>query len=153
MKNVSIVWGKSDGETLVSAFDKALAKAGIHNFNLVPLSSIIPPNVKVIEVGRYDSSKRNTGDIVYVVISSHSCDKIGTQISTGLAWVQAKEGGLIIESNGQFDISTCRKELEIGLKEMMSTRDWDWNTNIRRKVLSHTVKRVGSIVIAAVYDF
>ena len=34
---IAIVWGKSEGKTLLSAFDWALFEAGIHNFNLIPL--------------------------------------------------------------------------------------------------------------------
>jgi len=36
---IKIVWGKSEGKTLLSSFDKALLKAVIHNFNLIPSSS------------------------------------------------------------------------------------------------------------------
>jgi len=41
---IDIVWGESEGKTLLSAFDRALLNAGIHNFNLISLNSVIPPN-------------------------------------------------------------------------------------------------------------
>jgi arginine decarboxylase len=37
---IHIVWGEGEGKTTVSAFDKALAMAGIHNYNLIYLSKI-----------------------------------------------------------------------------------------------------------------
>jgi len=68
---INIVWGKSEGKTLISSFDKALIEAGIHNFNLIPLSSVIPQGATVRDVGTYKFF-HNIGDILYVVISSFS---------------------------------------------------------------------------------
>ncbi len=50
---IDIVWGGSEGKTLLSAFDRALLNAGIHNFNLIPLSSVIPPQSVIHETGTY----------------------------------------------------------------------------------------------------
>ena len=97
---IKIVWGESEGKTLLSSFDKALVKAGIHNFNLIPLSSVIPPEATVIEVGTYKSSHK-IGDVLYVVIASFGSDKSDVQISAGLGWVKTEEGGLFFESKGE----------------------------------------------------
>lgn len=40
------VKGSSEGYTPLNAFDGALIEAGVGNFNLVKMSSIIPPNCK-----------------------------------------------------------------------------------------------------------
>ncbi len=48
---IDIVWGESEGKTLLSAFDRALLNAGIHNFNLIPLNSVIPPQSVIHERG------------------------------------------------------------------------------------------------------
>jgi arginine decarboxylase len=103
---IDIVWGKSEGKTLLSAFDKALNKAGIHNFNLIPLSSVIPKNSIVEEVGKAYLSKE-IGDILYVVSASFSSRKPNAVISAGLGWVQAEQGGLFIESKGEFSQEEC----------------------------------------------
>ncbi len=147
---IKIVWGKSEGETLISSFDKSLLKAGIHNFNLIYLSSIIPQKAVVTEVGTYKSNHK-IGDILHVVISTISSDKAGAQITAGLGWVKTAEGGLLFESNGQFSPEKCSQEIEKGLTEMMSARGWQGE--IKMKVISHRVKKKANITVAAVYDF
>jgi len=147
---INIVWGKSEGKTLISSFDKALIEAGIHNFNLIPLSSVIPQGATVRDVGTYKFF-HNIGDILYVVISSFSSDKSNTQISAGLGWVQTKEGGLFIESKGEYSRKECEEEISRGLKEMMSARGW--KGEIKMRVVSHKVREIANVTVAAAYDF
>jgi len=147
---IRIVWGKSEGKTLISSFDKALIKAGIHNFNLISLSSVIPQDAAVLEVGTYESFHK-IGDILYVVISSFSSNKPNAQISAGLGWVQTKEGGLLFESRGEFSHKKCEEEISRGLSEMLSARGW--KGEIKMKVVSHKVREMANVTVAAVYDF
>jgi len=143
---IKIVWGKSEGKTLISSFDKALFKAGIHNFNLIYLSSVIPQEAVVREVGTYKSD-RKIGDILHVVISTIGSNTAGVQISAG----KTEEGGLLFESSGQFSPEECREEIKKGLTEMMSARGW--HGEIKMKVISHNIKKMANITVAAVYDF
>ena len=147
---IDIVWGMSEGKTLISAFDKAISKAGIHNFNLIPLSSVIPPKSVVNEIGTLKSVNR-IGDILYVVISSFSSKKSNTLISSGLGWVQTQEGGLFFESKGEFGQKECEEEIVIGLREMMEARGW--SGEIKMKVLSHKIREIANVTVAAVYNF
>jgi arginine decarboxylase len=147
---IKIVWGKSEGKTLLSSFDKALLEAGIHNFNLIPLSSVIPKEAMVFEVGTYKSSHK-IGDILYVVISSFSSNKSDVQISAGLGWVKTEEGGLFFESKGEFNRQECEEEIRRGLSEMMSARSW--RGEIKMKVVSHKVRGIANVTVAAVYNF
>jgi arginine decarboxylase len=145
---IDIVWGKSEGKTLLSAFDKALDKAGIHNFNLIPLSSVIPKNSSVDEVGKAHLSKE-IGDILYVVIASFGCKKANAVISAGLGWVQTEQGGLFIESIGEFSQEDCEEEIRVGLTEMLEARGW--HGEIRMKAISHRVEEIANVTVAAVY--
>jgi arginine decarboxylase len=149
---IHIVWGSGEGKTEISAFDKALEKAGIHNFNLIQLSSVIPPETRIIERGRYRNSKSSVGDKIYVVLSTIISKQTGKEISAGLGWVQSKEGGIFFEYAGEFPVSICKETIEIGLNEMMSIRKWDWDDSIKLKVISHKVRKIGCCMIAAVYD-
>jgi arginine decarboxylase len=146
---INIVWGRSEGKTLLSAFDKALAKAGIHNFNLIPLSSIIPKNSIVEEVGKVHLSNE-IGDILHVVIASFSSKKPNAIISAGLGWVQTEQGGLFIESKGEFSQEECESEIRIGLSEMLDARGWDGE--IKMKVISHRIEEIANVTVAAVYN-
>ena len=47
--------GIGKGETALSAFDAALKQAGVYNYNLICLSSIIPPGAIVKEVEYYNA--------------------------------------------------------------------------------------------------
>ena len=147
---IDIVWGKSEGKTPLSAFDRALVKAGIHNFNLIPLSSVIPPQSVIHEAGTYTSSDR-VGEILYVVISSLSSHKSNVLISAGLGWVLTQEGGLLIESKGEFSREECEEEIRVGLTEMMEAREW--SGEIKMKVITHKVKEMANVTVAAVYNF
>jgi len=145
---IDIVWGKSEGKTLLSAFDKALNKAGIHNFNLIPLSSVIPKNSIVEEVGKAHLSKK-IGDILYVVSASFSSKKPNAVISAGLGWVQTEQGGLFIESKGEFSQEDCEEEIRVGLTEMLEARGW--HGEIKMKAISHRVEEIANVTVAAVY--
>ena len=147
---IDIVWGESEGKTLLSAFDRALLNAGIHNFNLIPLSSVIPPQSVIHETGTYTSSDR-VGEILYVVISSLSSHKSNALISAGLGWVLTQEGGLLIESKGEFSREECEEEIMVGLTEMMEVREW--SGEIKMKVITHKVKEIANVTVAAVYNF
>lgn len=145
---IDIVWGKSEGKTLLSAFDKALVTADIHNFNLIPLSSVIPKNAIVEEVGKAHLSKE-IGDILHVVIASFGCKKSNAIISAGLGWVQTEQGGLFIELAGEFSQEQCEEEIRVGLSEMLEVRGW--NGEIKMKVISHRVEEIANVTVAAVY--
>jgi len=145
---IDIVWGKSEGKTLLSAFDKALNKAGIHNFNLISLSSVIPKNSIVEEVGKAHLFNE-IGDILHVVIASFSSKKPSAIISAGLGWVQTEQGGLFIESKGEFSQEECEAEIRVGLSEMLEVRGW--SGEIKMKVISHRVEEIANVTVAAVY--
>jgi arginine decarboxylase len=145
---IDIVWGKSEGKTVLSAFDKALFQAGIHNLNLLQLSSVIPQNAVVEEVGKTDPQKK-VGDILYVVLASTGSRKPGVVITAGLGWVQTEHGGLFLESEGEMSQEECEEELRAGLKEMLKVRDWDGKINTR--VISHKVENIANVIVSAVY--
>jgi len=145
---IDIVWGKSEGRTLLSAFDRALLQAGIHNFNLIPLSSVIPKNAVVEEVGTY-RAPAEVGKIQHVVIASCSSKKPDAVISAGLGWVQSEHGGLFIESKGEFDREACEQEIRTGLAEMLAARGWQGS--IKTRIISHRVERMANVTVAALY--
>jgi arginine decarboxylase len=84
------------GSTLLSAFDAALLGAGVANYNLVRLSSVIPRQA-VIErepaplVG-------NHGDRLYCVYAAAYAEQPGASAWAGVGWVRDETGrGLFVE--------------------------------------------------------
>ena len=47
MDTIRIVWGVGDGPTEMASYDAALADAGVHNYNLVTVSSMIPAGAEI----------------------------------------------------------------------------------------------------------
>ncbi|MEM5835327.1 MAG: arginine decarboxylase, pyruvoyl-dependent [Candidatus Aenigmatarchaeota archaeon] len=107
-----------DKEKLLS-FEKALRKAGIEKFNLVPVSSIFPPRCEVVT--RKEGLKYlSPGQIVFCVLSVNSSNEPNKQIfaSIGCAIPNDKNiHGYISEYHG-FDKS--KKDVESHVKYLSS---------------------------------
>src|SRR5687768_4646380 len=63
--DISIRSGSGTGRTLLSAFDNALQRAGVADFNLVTLSSIIPPGSRIRSVN--STLAGGHGDLLFSV--------------------------------------------------------------------------------------
>lgn len=66
MITISITTCIGECPTLLAAFDSALLDAGVANYNLLPLSSVIPTGSS-IQRCRYISPKERYGDQRYCV--------------------------------------------------------------------------------------
>lgn len=54
---VSLTKGASEGPTKLNAFDNALLEAQIGNVNLIPVSSMLPPNTQLIPMPKITPGK------------------------------------------------------------------------------------------------
>ncbi|MBU7015152.1 MAG: pyruvoyl-dependent arginine decarboxylase [Theionarchaea archaeon] len=150
--NIQIVWGTGKGTTPLGSFDLALAEAGVNNFNLIPLTSVIPPGAVIEKTHEYiNRCNRIPGDIVYVVMA-RKIIKGPSRISAGLAWMQSVEGGILLEGWGE-TMEDVTANLASGLKEMAAARDWTWNSQPDFKVIEGECDEYGCVVVIAVYDF
>ncbi len=70
----------------LASFELALRRAGISHFNLVRVSSIFPPNCRII-TREQGARSLESGEIVYCVMADNSCDEAGRLVaaSIGLA--------------------------------------------------------------------
>ena len=140
---IDIVWGEGKGTTATSAFDAALIKAGIANFNLVTLSSIIPPDCTICEAGVFEG--KGTGKMLPVALTKATGR--GYQVA-GMGWVSSPQGGLLLESSGS-DRTQIIHDIEHGLKEMMEKRDWDFSPISYR--IAEADYPLGCALVAAVF--
>ena len=90
-KVIRVTKGTGTGETRMAAFDAALYAAGIANYNLVRLSSIIPPGFKV-RLEQCRENNKNFGDRLYVVYASQIENEAGKDAWAGIGWVLATDG-------------------------------------------------------------
>lgn len=97
--DLQITWASESAPTEVAAFDKALYSAGISDFNLIPMSSVIPKGAKIVfRKPAKDDSK--IGHRLYVVLSCRFATILGEEAWAGLGWVQREDGsGVFVEPN------------------------------------------------------
>ncbi|MFX1294891.1 MAG: pyruvoyl-dependent arginine decarboxylase [Promethearchaeota archaeon] len=152
-KKIVIVKGIGEGSTALSAFDAALHIAGISNFNLVELSSIIPKNTSIIIQEKFDYPYE-VGQIQPVVISHIESNEKGREISAGLGWILANEGGVFIEISGSFEKKQCIENINFSLSEMIKRRSWNWDKKFNNYIVNTTVKDFfSSVIVCAIYTF
>ncbi len=147
---IELVWGTGEGATELSAFDAALADAGVHNYNLVTLSSVIPRDDSIEMMGTHDR-KWDVGDLVATVLAENESTVTGETISAGLGWVRAEEGGIFYEATAENpeDVEYLLKQ---GLRTAKKVREeWNWKSSMNTKIVEHTVERNGAAVVVAIY--
>ena len=138
---IILTGGIGTGSTKLNAFDNALLNAGIGNFNLSPVSSVIPPKAKIIYLAKNSSEKLlpKTGSIVPVVYSCIYGKKLGERITAALALGIPKDyenyNGLIFEFAAK-DIT--KNKAERICKEMVEEAFQVRNSKIEKILFTST---------------
>lgn len=140
--------------TSISAFDKALTNAGIANYNLIYLSSIIPPGATVKQCDKKVPSgelQGGWGDKLYVVIAESRVLTPNVEAWAGIGWVQDESTGegLFVEHEG-FSEQTIRCGIKDSLESMTSYRKHHKFGPINMEVCGITCERdpVTALVVA-----
>ncbi|MFC7019297.1 MULTISPECIES: pyruvoyl-dependent arginine decarboxylase [Haloarcula] len=124
MSTIRVVWGTAHGPTELSAYDAALAAAGVHNYNLVALSSVIPAGPD-IEVAGTAPDLGPPGEALEVVQSAATAAP-GERAAAGIGWARTADGpGIFYEVDGE-DPDAVREEIREGLAAGRSLREWDF---------------------------
>ncbi len=89
---IVLAQGLGQGPTPLAAFDAALLDAGVANYNLVVLSSVIPPG-SVIERRRWHTPREDWGRRLYCVLSQMREERPGHTAHAGIGWVRDAEAG------------------------------------------------------------
>lgn len=108
----------------MAAFDAALHAAGVADFNLLRLSSVIPPSAVVQQVPGSEQVKGGTGDIVYCVYAAAFASNPGEQAWAGLAWATRADGsggGVFVELTASSEM-LLRRDLHATIEAMSRTR-------------------------------
>ncbi len=130
--NIHIASSVGTGKTTLGAFDSALYSAGIANYNLLLLSSVIPPNTQIVTHADSGIPKDvipgDWGDRLYVVMAQQRAETPGEEAWAGIGWVQdeATGKGLFVEHEGQSSEAELRQTIEDSLKTLMKTRGIDF---------------------------
>ncbi len=96
--DIKIVKGVGQASTPLSAFDAALKDAGVYNYNLITLSSVIPPASRVHKSERFETPENEWGHRLYCVMAEERSNEAGKFIAAGVGWYQLDDGrGLFVE--------------------------------------------------------
>jgi len=119
---ITITTGTGEGPTPLGAFDAALLAAGVANYNLIPLSSVIPAG-SVVQRAHFITPEEEYGYRLYVVMARQQVNEIGLQAWAGLGWTQeAQTGrGLFVELEG-CDRQQVESDIHATLGSMVANR-------------------------------
>lgn len=116
--------GTGFGRTRLSAFDAALRDAGVADFNLIRLSSVIPAASDVVEVDGAEQLRGGHGDALYCVYADAYASTPGEHAWAGVAWSTRNDGsraGLFVEHEGSSE-HTVSRDLEASLSDLSRRR-------------------------------
>ena len=126
MSTIRVVWGSASAPTAMASYDAALAEAGVENYNLVSVSSVIPADAAVEAVGTAPDLGP-VGERLTVVEARATAAGPG-RVSAALAWSQSTEGpGLFYETAGETDEADVERRVREGLRAGQDLRDWDFD--------------------------
>lgn len=120
---INVVAGTGVGPTELSAFDNALVNAGVANFNLIYLSSVIPPGSEVVDNPGPVEIDGNWGDRLYVVIAQKRTSARNHEAWAGIGWIQDEntKKGLLVEHEGHSE-EEVKLDIENSLKALAENR-------------------------------
>ena len=121
---IRVSGGAGTGPTRLAAFDSALHAAGVADYNIVRLSSVIPAHAVVREVPGDDQVKGAQGDVAYCVYAAAYASTPGEQAWAGMAWAMHQDGsgaGLFVEHSAASE-SVVRRDLDATIETMSRIR-------------------------------
>lgn len=152
MTTIRVAAGVATGPTEVASYDAALAEAGLHNYNLVSVSSVVPADASV-EVVDQVPDLGPAGNRLTVVQSRATTTEPG-RVTAGLGWATGPGPGLFYEEAAEADPDTVRTRIARGLAAGRELRDWTFTderveiSSVDAAAGSHTT----AVVIAAYGD-
>ncbi|WP_254864581.1 pyruvoyl-dependent arginine decarboxylase [Halovivax gelatinilyticus] len=152
MSTIRVVWGAATGPTEMSAYDAALAEAGIENYNLVSVSSVIPADVPVEAVGT--APDLGPAGSRLTVVEGRAKAAGPTSVSAGVGWVESVDGGpgLFYEAAGEIEPGDVERRIREGLAAGSELRDWNLGEpSVHVERASADVGEYAAAVVAAVY--
>lgn len=147
---IALTTGRGEGPTSLAAFDAALRDAGVANYNLLCLSSVIPPGA-VIERTKYVAPPNEYGHRLYVVMARETASEPGQTAWAGLGWTQTADGrGLFVELHG-FDKADVEQKIRATLEPMIASRPFAYGP-IQSEIVGITCRGLPvCAIVVAVY--
>jgi arginine decarboxylase len=151
--HIQIVSGVGSAPTQLAAFDAALLDAGIANYNLIVLSSVIPPNSELIEVAGRPQTTGSWGDRLYVVMATAEASALNAEAWAGVGWVTNEETGqgLFVEHHGH-SRNEVEGDITASLRAMAASRETTFGDVQLRVVGVRCENEPVCALVSAVYE-
>jgi arginine decarboxylase len=130
---IRLVWGTGHAATAKASFDTALADAGLHQYNLRTLSSVIPAGVE-LELVDTAPDLGPTGNALDVVVARQTSPP-GARASAGLAWARGDDDSGIFYEVADTDPETVGELLRAGIERGCYIRDFDYG-DVETKIVT-----------------
>ncbi len=137
--------GHAEGGTTLNAFDNALLVAGIGNINLLKVSSILPPEVPVI-----DLPKIKLGALIPTAYAAMTSETPGETVAAAVGYAvpdDPAKNGVIMEFHGVASRAEAERQISAMLDEAFQVRG-EIMKEKRIFAVEHTVVRVGCALAA-----
>ncbi|HOB90495.1 MAG: arginine decarboxylase, pyruvoyl-dependent [Bacillota bacterium] len=142
-RKFTIVSGSSEGDTKLTAFDKALLDAGIGNLNLLKVSSILPPNAEYVE--RLEIPPGSLTPTAYgSFVSDVQGEVIAAAVGVGFS---EKDYGVIMEFGGVCTRQEAEARVKQMIEEAFAVRGLKL-AKVMTKGVEHRVEKIGCVFAA-----
>ena len=152
MEPIRVVWGTATALTAMGSYDGALAAAGIENYNLVQVSSVVPAGASVAAVGTApDLGPAGERLTVVEARATVAPDEAGPACA-GLGWALEESGrGIFYEASGT-EPDAVRDAVREGRATGERLREWSFSARDERfATLEAPDDAHTTAVVAAVY--
>ncbi len=121
---IHVVGGAGTAPTEKAAYDAALADANLHNYNLVPVSSVVPADAEVVRVEQAPDLGP-AGNRLNVVQAKAAA--VGPEtVAAGIGWTTGPGPGLFYEADAESE-ADVQARLETGLAAGRELREWSFD--------------------------
>jgi arginine decarboxylase len=137
--------GHAEGGTALNAFDNALLAAGIGNINLIKISSILPPDVPVV-----DLPKIKPGALVPTAYATITSETPGELVAAAVGYAipdDPAKNGVIMEFHGVATRDEAEQQIRVMLEEAFRVRG-ETIAEVRVVAVDHRVERIGCALAA-----
>jgi arginine decarboxylase len=152
MAIIRVVWGSASAPTAKASYDAALAEANVHNYNLVPVSSVVPAEATIEAVG--ETPDLGPAGQRLAVVEGRATVPPGEadRAVAGLGWARELDGpGIFYEAAG-FDLDAVRERIAAGLAAGRRLREWAFDDEgIRCVTVEADPDAYTTAVVLAVY--
>jgi arginine decarboxylase len=150
---IQISDGIGVGPTEIAAFDQSLVHAGVANYNLIYLSSVLPPGSDVTYVERAKRPSGDWGDRLYVVMAQKRVSRRNQEAWAGIGWIQDEETkkGLLVEHEGHSE-SEVKADIEHSLNALAKNRKMSFGPQQFHIVGTKCIDKPACALVVAVFE-